>query len=144
MKRCPNCNAVNNEDNRFCFQCKEKLEPKQRDPHCCRICETELPPGAKTCSVCGAGADGSGIILKKYYAPNPSRAASPVSPAQSKQPASRDFLDNLLLEQAKKSYQAEQYFDCIRQLEKEMESGVNGAKRMFGCFLDDSKAFRQA
>ena len=93
----------------------------------CSKCATKLEPIPEPGST---KARKSGIDLRKK---DTTSEAKPDAPA-----------GDPLLESAQASYQAGRYSDCIRQLEKAMESGIPGARRMYGCFLDDSEAFRQA
>ena len=48
-KHCPNCNALNPADARFCSNCGKRLDDKKTCPNC----QAENAADAKFCSDCG-------------------------------------------------------------------------------------------
>ena len=126
MKRCPNCNTRFSDAEKICGKCAAKLEPVQDRPD--------------------AKARKPGIDLRKKDITSGAKSGDTSSPAAPPNPSSatRDHSDRSALEAAQASYRAGAYSECVRQLEEAMASGVPGAKRLYGCFLDDSKDFREA
>ena len=119
MKRCPKCDIQFSDADVFCSRCATKLEP--------------IPePGS-------AKARKSGIDLRKKDITSGAKSGDTSSPAAPPNPsaATRDHSDRSALEAAQASYRAGAYSECVRQLEEAMASGVPGAKRLYGCFLDD-------
>ncbi len=49
MKKCPSCNAYNDEKSKFCISCGNKLSPKSLCPHCSR----EVKAEDNFCKYCG-------------------------------------------------------------------------------------------
>ena len=96
----------------------------------CPKCGTQFDEAFSFCGKCGAKLESVGIDLRKKDENSSSKSDDPTGDS--------------LLESAQASLKAGQYSDCVRQLEKAIKSGVLGAKRMYGCFLDDSEDFRRA
>ena len=119
MKRCPNCDIQYSDAEMFCSKCAAELEqiPNRRGTNG-RDSSIDLRKKDKTS---GANSDVYGSFGKEM-----------------------DVFAGESLVAAQASFQAGDFSACIRQLEKAMESGVTGARRMYGCFLDDSEAFRRA
>ena len=119
MKRCPNCDIQYSDAEMFCSKCAAELEqiPNRRGTNG-RDSSIDLRKKDKTS---GANSDVYGSFGKEM-----------------------DVFAGESLEAAQASFQAGDFSACIRQLENAMESGVTGARRMYGCFLDDSEEFRRA
>ena len=152
MKRCPNCDIQFSDADLFCSKCGTRLEtvPEVRTPDgadrtFCKVCGGVLKPDDQFCGKCGSKVCESEIARQKENNTSSSESDAPGISAVPDQPASTEELPgDSPLESARASFQAGEYLDCIRQLEDLMASGDTGARRMFGCFLDDSEAFRRA
>ena len=120
MKRCPNCNTQFNDAKMICSKCAADLEP--------------IPDQD------GGEVRGPGIDLRKKSEPSSSTDEDgPGTPAKEK-----DTIINDLLESARGTYEDRAYSDCIQMLDKAMKLGSTEARRLYGSFLDDNKAFRLA
>ena len=96
----------------------------------CPKCEAQFDESFSFCGKCGAKLESAGIDLRKKDG--------------NSSPETDDSAGDSLIESTQASFQAGKYSDCVRQLEKAIKSGVPGAKRLYGCFLDDSEDFRRA
>ena len=96
----------------------------------CPKCGAQFDESFAFCGKCGTKLESVGIDLRKKDGNSSSKTEDPAGDS--------------LLDSAQASYEAGKYSDCVRQLEKAIKSGELGAKRLYGCFLDDSEDFRRA